>query len=110
MSVKLGSIVIPVSDLDAAKHIYSALFGEPHTDTAYYVGYSVDGLEVGLNPNGDVAQGPVAYTAVPDVDAAKKAVIDAGASEIAPPREVSPGVRVCVLEDTDANPFGLIGK
>jgi len=25
------------------------------------------------------------------------------------PREVSPGVRVCVLEDTDGNPIGLRG-
>jgi hypothetical protein len=60
MSVAIRSLVIPVSDLDAAKAVYTALLGTPHTDESYYVGYNVHGFEVGLNPNDD-ADGPVAY-------------------------------------------------
>ena len=50
MSPTIRSLVIPVSDLDAAKAVYTALLGSPHTDESYYVGYNVDGFEVGLNP------------------------------------------------------------
>ena len=54
MGPTIRSMVIPVSDLDAAKAIYTALLGAPHTDQPYYVGYNVDGFEVALAP-GDVA-------------------------------------------------------
>ncbi|MFI6849965.1 glyoxalase [Kitasatospora sp. NBC_00085] len=110
MSPTIRALVVPVSDLDAAKKVYGALLGAPHTDEPYYVGYSVDGFEVGLNPHGDVAGGPVVHTDVDDLDAARTALLAAGATERSAPREVAPGVRVCVLEDTDGNPVGLRGK
>ena len=59
MSPTIRSLVIPVSDLEAAEAVYTALLGAPHTDQPYYVGYNVDGFEIGLAP-GDVAGGPVA--------------------------------------------------
>ena len=40
----LANINFPVTDLDAAKKAFGALLGvEPHTDTPYYVGYTVGG-------------------------------------------------------------------
>ena len=63
MNPTIRSLVVPVSDLDAAKSVYTALFGTPHTDQPYYVGYNVDGFEVALAP-GEVAGGPVAYADV----------------------------------------------
>ena len=110
MSPTIRSVVVPVSNLDSAKAIYSALYGAPHTDQPYYVGFSADGFEVSLAPQEDVAGGPVAYTDVDDLDAARAAVLAAGATERTAPREVAPGARVCVLEDTDGNAFGLRGK
>jgi predicted enzyme related to lactoylglutathione lyase len=109
MSPTIRTLVVPVSDLDAAKAIYTALLGSPHTDQPYYVGYSAGGFEFGLAP-GDVAGGPVAYADVDDLDAVRAGLLAAGATEWSAPREVSPGVRVCVLEDTDGNPVGLRGK
>ena len=50
MSPTIRSLVVPVSDLDAAKSVYTALLGSPHTDQPYYVGYNVDGFEVSLAP------------------------------------------------------------
>ena len=50
MSPTIRSLVIPVSDLEAAKAVYTALLGAPHTDQPYYVGYNVDGFEIGLGP------------------------------------------------------------
>ena len=96
MAATIRSLVIPVSDLEAAKAVYTALLGEPHTDQPYYVGYNVDGFEVGLNPGGEVAGGPVAFADVEDLDATAATLLAAGATERDAPRQVAPGVRVCV--------------
>jgi predicted enzyme related to lactoylglutathione lyase len=109
MSPTIRSLVVPVSDLDAAKPIYTALFGAPHTDQPYYVGYNVDGFEVSLAP-GEETGGPVAYADVDDLDGTRTTLLDAGATERSAPRQVAPGARVCVLADADGNPIGLRGK
>ena len=109
MSPTVRSLVVPVSDINAAKAVYTALFGAPHTDQPYYVGYNVDGFEVALSP-GDVAGGPVAYADVEDLDATRDTLVGAGATERTAPREVAPGARVCVLADADGNPIGLRGR
>ena len=110
MATTIRSLVIPVSDLEAAKAIYTALLGEPHTDQPYYVGYNVDGFEVGLNPGEEVAKGPVAFADVEDLDATRTTLLAAGATERDAPRQVAPGVRVCVLADADGSPIGLRGR
>ncbi len=109
MSPTIQSLVIPVSDLAAAKAIYNVLLGEPHTDQPYYVGYNVNGFEVALAP-GDPAGGPVAFADVDDLDATRDALVAAGATERDAPRQVAPQARVCVLTDVDGNPFGLRGQ
>jgi predicted enzyme related to lactoylglutathione lyase len=102
-------VVIPVSNLEAAKALYTTLFGDPHTDQPYYVGYNVDGFEVALAP-GDATGGPVVYTDVDDLDAVRATLLQAGVTERDAPRQVAPEARVCVLLDADGNPFGLRGK
>ena len=109
MSPTIRSLVIPVSDLNAAKAVYGALLGPPHTDESYYVGYNVNGFEVGLNPAG-AGGGPVAFADVEDLDAIRETLLAAGATDREPPRQVAPETRVCVLADSDGNPFGLRGK
>jgi predicted enzyme related to lactoylglutathione lyase len=109
MSPTIRSLVIPVSDLDAAKALYSTLLGSPHTDESYYVGYDIDGFEVALNPAGE-GGGPVAFADVEDLDAARETVLAAGATERDAPRQVAPEARICVLADPDGNPIGLRGK
>jgi predicted enzyme related to lactoylglutathione lyase len=109
MSPTFQSLVVPVSDLAAAKAVYSALLGAPHTDSPYYVGFSAGGFEVSLAP-GDPAGGPVAYADVDDLDAAREALLAAGATERDAPRQIAPQARVCVLADADGNPIGLRGR
>ncbi|MGI8867448.1 MAG: VOC family protein [Mycobacteriales bacterium] len=109
MSPTIRSLVIPVSDLDAAKAVYTALLGPPHTDEPYYVGYNVDGFEVGLNPGGG-SGGPVAYADVEDLDATRATLLAAGATERDAPRHVAPEARVCVLADAEGHPIGLRGR
>ena len=109
MSPTIRSLVIPVSDLDAAKAVYTALLGSPHTDESYYVGYNINGFEVGLNPAGE-GGGPVAFADVEDLDATREILLAAGATERDAPRQVAPEARICVLADADGNPIGLRGK
>jgi len=109
MSPTIRSLVITVSDMEAAKKVYSALLGAPHTDQPYYVGYNVDGFEIALAP-GDVSGGPVAFADVEDLDGTRETLLAAGATERDAPRQVAPGARVCVLADADGNPIGLRGR
>ena len=50
----IKTVLHPVSDLAAAKAMYTALLGvEPEADAPYYVGYDVEGQHIGLVPGGD---------------------------------------------------------
>jgi predicted enzyme related to lactoylglutathione lyase len=109
MSTTIRSLVIPVADLATAKAVYTALFGAPHTDESYYVGYNVDGFEVALNPAGE-GGGPVVFADVEDLDATRETLLAAGATERDATRQVAPEARVCVLADPEGNPIGLRGK
>jgi predicted enzyme related to lactoylglutathione lyase len=110
MSTTIRSVVVPVVDMEAAKAVYTALYGAPHTDSPYYVGFNADGFEISLAPRGDGAPGPVAYADVEDLDATREALIAAGATERDAPRQVAPEARICVLVDGDGNPIGLRGS
>jgi predicted enzyme related to lactoylglutathione lyase len=112
------STVIPVSDLTAAKATYAALLGvAPHTDSPYYVGFNVDGHEIGLAPQGQggpgewtkAVHGPVLFADVANLDEVRGGLVAKGAKELSAPRKVAPGMRICVLADADGNPFGLRG-
>ena len=88
MSPTIRSLVIPVSDLDATKAVYTALLGSPHTDEPYYVGYNINGFEVALNPAGG-SGGPVAFADVEDLDETRATLLAAGATELS---QLSPRV------------------
>ena len=101
-------VLHPVSDLGAAKAVYSALLGiEPQQDADYYVGYEVGGQHIGLVP-GRNEHAPVAYWEVADIDAKLAEVTAAGATVKDAPREVGPGRRVATFTDPDGNVLGLL--
>jgi predicted enzyme related to lactoylglutathione lyase len=102
--------VVPVRDLEAAKAVYGALFGPPHTDQPYYVGYRVGEQEIGLNPNGHAQgmTGPVVYWNVDDIEKAVAALVDAGGTVTAPARDVGGGTTIATVADAEGNPVGLI--
>ena len=111
MSSGLGSIVFPVDDLEKGKAIFTALFGQgPHTDTPYYVGYNVNGLEIALNPNAR-AQGQeygVSYWTTDDIAAEIERLVAAGATVVSPPAEVGGGTTIATIADASGNRIGLI--
>jgi predicted enzyme related to lactoylglutathione lyase len=105
------TILHPVTDLEKAKAVYSALLGmEPTSDSAYYVGYEAAGQQIGLVPNAG-AQGmtsPTAYWHVADIEAKLAEVTAAGGTVKDSPRDVGGGRLVATFTDADANVLGLI--
>ena len=76
-----GLVVFPASDLANQKQLFTELLGtEPYADAPYYVGYRVDGVEIGLDPNAQQA-GPIAYWETDDIAASLEQLKSAGASE-----------------------------
>jgi len=107
----IKTVLHPVSDLAAAKPVYTALLGvEPMADAPYYVGYEAAGQQIGLVPGG-AQQGmtsPVAYWHVPDIEAKLAEVTAAGATVKESPRDVGGGRLVATFTDPDGNVLGLI--
>ena len=108
MGVK--TILHPVSDVEKAKPVYTALLGmEPIADSPYYVGYEAEGQQIGLVPNrGGGATSPVAYWHVSDIEAKLAEVTAAGGTIKEPPRDVAQGRLVATFTDADGNVLGLI--
>src|SRR5271168_220154 len=107
----IKTVLHPVSDLAAAKAVYTALLGiPPQTDSAYYVGFEAEGQQIGLVPSGG-PQGmssPVAYWHVPDIEAKLAEVTAAGATVKEAPRDVGGGRLVATVTDLDGNVLGLL--
>ncbi len=104
-SIKL--LVYPVKDLAAAKALYNRVLGvEPYADAPYYVGYRVDGQEIGLDPNAR-SQGPIGYVEVSDIKASLQTLLDAGAQVHQEIRDVGGGMLVATVKDPDGNIVGL---
>lgn len=104
----IKTVLHPVSDLDAAKAVYTALLGVPPTsDAPYYVGYEVQGQQIGLVPNSGSAS-PVAYWHVKDIEAKLAEVTAAGAALKEAARDVGGGRLVATFTDPDGNVLGLI--
>jgi predicted enzyme related to lactoylglutathione lyase len=107
----IRTVLHPVSDLQAAKAVYTALLGvEPHADSPYYIGYDAEGQHVGLVPGGG-PQGmtaPVAYWHVPDIEAKLAEMTSAGATVHEPAHDVGGGRLVATVSDPDGNILGLL--
>jgi len=107
----IRTVLHPVSDLQAAKAVYTALLGvAPQADSPYYVGYDAEGQHIGLVPGGG-PQGmttPVAYWHVPDIAAKLAEMTAAGATVREPAHDVGGGRLVATVSDPDGNMLGLL--
>jgi len=110
-ALSLFAVLHPVTDLEAAKATYTALLGtEPSQDAPYYVGYDVDGVQVGLVPGGSQTgmAGPQVQWMTDDLEGTLEALVEAGATVASAPRDVGGGMRVAVVQDPDGNEFGVV--
>ena len=107
----LSTVLHPVSDLAAAKPVYTALLGvPPAADAPYYVGYDAAGQHIGLVPGGGSQSmtSPVAFWHVPDIEAKLAEVTAVGATVKEAPHDVGGGRLVASVTDPDGNVLGLI--
>jgi predicted enzyme related to lactoylglutathione lyase len=106
----MKTILYPVKDIAAAKNLYGPLLGKPTTDEAYYVGFKVDGQDVGLVPDGHSKgmTGPVGYWHVDDINESLQALLASGAEAQDPVRDVGGGRLVATVKDPDGNVIGLL--
>ncbi len=104
----IKTVLHPVSDLERAKAVYTALLGVPPlADSSYYVGFEAEGQQIGLVPGGGGMTSPVAYWHVPDIEAKLAEVTAAGATVKESPHDVGGGRQVATFTDPDGNVLGL---
>jgi predicted enzyme related to lactoylglutathione lyase len=107
----IKTVLHPVSDLETAKAVYTALLGfPPQHDSSHYVGFEAEGQHIGLVPGGgpQAMTSPVAYWHVPDIEAKLAEVTAAGAKVKEPVRDVGGGRLVATVTDPDGNVLGLL--
>lgn len=111
MTSGMKTVIYPVEDISAARKLYGQLLGvEPYMDETYYVGFNLDGQDVGLDPNGrrKGMTGPVGYWHVDDIEASLQALLGAGAQPGQPVRDVGGGKLIATVTDPDGNVVGLL--
>jgi predicted enzyme related to lactoylglutathione lyase len=111
MSRGIQTILYPVKDLAKAKALFRELTGaEPYMDEPYYVGFSVGGQDIGLDPSGHRQgfTGPIGYWHVGDVHKTLQALLDAGAELHQDVRHVGGGKQIASVKDADGNVIGLL--
>jgi predicted enzyme related to lactoylglutathione lyase len=106
----IKTVIYPVTDLAEAKAMFTALIGtEPQMDAPYYVGWQIDGQDVGLDPTGHRKgmTGPTPYWHVQDLDETMRSLVAKGATVTAEPKDVGGG-RLIATVDVNGNAVGLL--
>lgn len=105
--LELRTVIYPSPDLDAAKTWWSEALGQaPSFDQPFYVGFNVGGYELGLLPDASVADGPLVYWGVTDVQDAIDIALAQGATVHDPAADVGAGI---VTGPVTAPSGGIIG-
>ncbi len=109
----LRTAIYRAPDLALAKKWYATALGiEPYFDEPFYVGFSVGGFELGLDPDPDAAPaGPgsvTAYWGVAEADATFARLLALGAREHSAVREVGSGIKVAAVLDPFGNVLAII--
>lgn len=112
MFKKLRTVVYHVSDLQKAKEWYTELTGiAPYFDEPFYVGFDINGCELGLDPDmTGVTKGnhSFVYWSVDDIESSFKKLLDKGAIAVQPVTAVGGNIKVAAVNDLWGNAVGLI--
>ena len=110
--LRLRSAIYPVADLARARQWYADWLGiQPYFDEPFYVGFDVNGFELGLHPEGELkasTTGGIPYWKVDDLDAEWQSLLGRGGVAVSAPQDVGGGTRVATVGDPFGNAIGLI--
>lgn len=109
----LRSVIYKVNDLQRAKAFYASALGrQPYFDESFYVGFDIDGQELGLDPDvSSIKPGPggsVAYWKVHDIHAVWNRLTTEGGEPLEPPHSVGGDIATAIVGDPFGNLVGLI--
>ncbi|MDB5237559.1 MAG: bleomycin resistance protein [Parcubacteria group bacterium] len=106
----LRTTIYKVADLAAAKEWYTKAFQcEPYFDEPYYVGFSINGYELGLQAEEvPVGENVATFWGVSDIDAEYERFIGCGAVAVEPPMGVGGEIKVATFKDPWGNLIGII--
>ena len=109
----LRTAIYSTPDLDKAKAWYSRVLGiAPYFDQPFYVGFSVGGYELGLDPDASSplagSGGVIVYWGVSDATAAWERLLSLGATGRTAVQDVGEGIRVATVLDPFGNVLGII--
>jgi extradiol dioxygenase family protein len=106
----LRTIIYPTKDIVQDKIWWEDVLGkQPYFDTEYYVGFDVGGYELGIDSNAELADGPVTYFGVENVELAIEHFLALDCELYQDMREVGQGILVAVVQKLyDDQLIGLI--
>jgi predicted enzyme related to lactoylglutathione lyase len=109
----LRTTIYKVGDINKAKEWYAKAFAtQPYFDEPFYVGFSIGGYELGLqpedNPTIDKLESVVSYWGVDNIVDTYKKLISLGATENEPPYNVGDDLMTATVKDPFGNVIGLI--
>lgn len=111
MFTGLKSVIYPSSNLEADKKFWEKITGvKPYFDQPYYIGFGVEGIELGLDPNAakEGLNFPVAYWNVKNTKEASEQLIAGGATANTEIKDVGGGMMMGTFKDPSGNIFGII--
>ena len=109
---KLRTVIYHVEDLQKAKEWYIQLTGvKPYFDEPFYVGFEINGCELGLDPDMDrIVPGnhSVSFWSVNDIQAAVNKAVEIGGIIFSGINSVGEGISVATITDPFGNHIGFI--
>ena len=109
----LRTTIYKVGDIQKAKEWYAKAFAtEPYFDEPFYVGFSIGGYELGLQPEDepttDKVETVVSYWGVDNINDTYSHFLSLGATESEAPYSVGGDLMTATVRDPFGNVIGLI--
>jgi len=106
----LRTVIYSAPDISKAKAWYAEVLGiAPYFDQPFYVGFSVSGYELGLDPDAPAGvSGSIIYWGVEDAEQSYQRLLSLGAVSRTSVTDVGDAIRVATVTDPFGNVFGVI--
>ena len=108
MNKGIKTVLYPVKDMEKSKVLFTKFLGvEPYADSPYYIGYKIDGQDIGLIPSSPEGA-TTAYFHVDDIKNSLQVLVDDGATILRNINDVGGGRLVASVKDASNNIIGLV--